>query len=258
MEKKIKMNFKEIKTVFVSDLHIGTSNFQANNFLQFLKEFEDKEKYSLEKLYLVGDIIDFMSLGKRRGWDKEHTTVIQKLLRMSRKGVSICWISGNHDDGIEFLNGWEFGNIIIKTEEIYTTVDNKKALLIHGHQADGLVLQYPFFYWLGDSAYELSVMLNKIVNSIRKLFGMPHWSLSMYLKTKVKEAVSFISKSNSFLVKETKKNNCDILISGHSHWKMDATIENTRVLNCGCWTEYNSFVYETREGKLGLETYKGT
>jgi UDP-2,3-diacylglucosamine pyrophosphatase LpxH len=249
------MNFKEIRTIWVSDLHIGTSNFQAAKFLKFLKEFEVDGRYTLETLYLVGDIVDFMSLGKRRGWNPDHTIVIQKLLRMSRKGTRIIWIQGNHDEGIEFLNGWEFGNIIIKTEDYHVMQNGKKILIIHGHQADGLVLRYPFLYWLGDSAYEFSVFLNRIFNKMRLVFGLEYWSLSMFLKGKVKQAVNFVSRANDFLIKETKKKECKVLISGHSHWKLDIEIDEIRVLNCGCWTEYCSFLYETSSGKIGLENY---
>ena len=236
------MNYK---TLFISDIHIGTGNSQTLKLLDFL----DNNKF--EKIYLVGDIIDMIMLKRKFYWKKRHNKVIQKILKLS-KTSEIIYIIGNHDIYLETFLNEKFGNVLIKERDIHTTKKNEKCLVLHGHQFDGALMTYTWLYWIGSLAYDFSLWMNRWVNRIRKLLGMNYWSLSMYLKSKTKKAIKFINNFENLVVDYAKKSNVDTVIAGHIHMKEDKNISNVRYMNCGCWTEFTSCIVETLDGDLKL------
>jgi UDP-2,3-diacylglucosamine pyrophosphatase LpxH len=242
------------RSLFISDIHLGTDICQADKLLNFLKSFEteDGHGYNLEYLYLVGDIVDFIALGYKNRWNQKHWEVIQKFLRMSRKNVKLYVIQGNHDHQIGCLVGEEYGNIEFCERIIHLTKKGDTCLVIHGHQFDGAIKSMPWLYWLGDNAYSFALWMNKWFNRARTLFGLKYWSLSLWLKTKVKGAVKFISNFNHMVVDETRKENCNVCISGHIHKAEDTMIEDIRCLNDGCFTEFCSAIIEDEKGNLKL------
>lgn len=241
------------RSVFLSDIHLGTDVCQYEKLLDFLKSLESKsgESYDIENLFLVGDIIDFISISSRNKWNQGHTTVIQKILRMSRKGVKIYTIYGNHDICLEMIDGWSFGNIQVKERHIHTLPNGKNVLILHGHQFDSFAKTMPWLYKLGDNAYSLALFINKWFNRIRKSFGMNYWSLSYFLKSKVKKTIKFMSNFHTLVSKECEKEECEICLYGHTHIPCDIKTENgIRILNCGCGTEITTCVVEYTDGKL--------
>ncbi|MEM4248267.1 MAG: UDP-2,3-diacylglucosamine diphosphatase, partial [Candidatus Nanoarchaeia archaeon] len=132
------------RTIFISDVHLGTKISQTEKLLDFFRENE------CEKLYLVGDIVDMAAIRRHMFyWDETHNTVIQKLLRMARKGVKITYIIGNHDIYLSFLIREVFGLITIKEKDIHKTLKGDACLVMHGHQLDGAIRKIPWLYWLG-------------------------------------------------------------------------------------------------------------
>lgn len=242
------------RSLFISDVHLGTDVCQADKLLKFLKSFEteDGKGYNLEYLYLVGDIIDFIALSYKNKWNQSHWEVIQKLLRMSRKGVEIKAIQGNHDHQVGCLIGETYGNIEFYERYIHLTLKGDTCLILHGHQFDGAIKSMPWIYWLGDNAYSFALFLNKWFNRARWLFGLKYWSLSLWLKTKVKGAVKFVSNFNHMVVDETVKEGCNVCISGHIHKAGDEMINDIRSINTGCFTEFCSAVIEETDGRLKL------
>lgn len=243
------------KSLFLSDIHLGTAVCQADKLLEFLKTLETEDGYKTERLFLVGDIIDFEAMSKGyKGWSKSHTTVVQKFLRMSRKGVKIYYVLGNHDILLRYVNGWNFGDIEI-IERFEEDTPTGKTLILHGHQYDGFVKSIPLLYWIGDNAYMFMLFVNKWYNRLRKLFGYKYWSLSHYLKTKVKSVLSFMNKFNTMIVEDCKKEDIKNVIYGHTHLPGINKLEDIYVINTGCSTELTTCVIEKESGVYTLIDY---
>jgi len=240
---------KKVKTLFISDVHLGTSKSQPDKLLEVLKDYE------FENLIIIGDFIDLTSLKKKFYWKPDHSTVIQKILRLSRKDVNIVYLLGNHD---HFLRGLiqeqdiNLGNILICDEYYYTTIKGEKIYICHGDQFDGFIRLHPFLYVLGDFAYELSFKINSIYNKFRKIFGMEYWSLSKYLKSKVKDAVSFVNDFKFLSIKKLEETNCDSIMIGHIHTPAIEKIGDKNYYNTGDFCESCSFLYEDFSGDIKL------
>ena len=236
----------KVKTLFISDVHLGTSKCQADKLLQVLKDYE------FEELVIVGDFIDLTSLKRKFYWKPEHSTVIQKILRASRKGTKVTYILGNHD---YFLRGLikeddiNLGDILICDEYFYQTSKGEKIYICHGDQFDGFIRLHPFLYVLGDWAYEMSFKINKWYNKLRKVFGMEYWSLSQYLKSKVKNAISFINDFKILSIKKVEEVSCDSIMIGHTH---SPEIIDGKYYNTGDWCESCSYIIEDLDGNIKL------
>lgn len=233
----------EYKTLFISDIHLGTRNTQTDKLIDFLKT----NKFS--KIYLVGDIIDMIAMKRKFYWKNKHNTVVQKLLKMS-KNTEIIYIIGNHDIFLEPLVGQSFGDIKILESDVHKAADNKEYTIIHGHQFDGALLSYTWLYYLGNFAYDLSVQINNIYNKIRRKMGLGYWSLSLYLKKKTKNAIKFINNFENIVGMYAAENGIENIIAGHIHMSEDKKIGDVRYMNCGCWTEFTSCIVEDMDGNM--------
>jgi UDP-2,3-diacylglucosamine pyrophosphatase LpxH len=234
------------RAIWISDFHIGTRRAQTRMLLDFLKYTES------DSLYLVGDIIDNWSLQKTWYWDQHHNDVIQKLLRKARKGTRVIYIPGNHDERFRDFIGARFGRIAVMQNAIHVTADKKRYLVLHGDEFDGVVKYAKWLAFLGDNAYELALSLNHHLNRVRRKLGMPYWSLSAYLKRRVKKAVQFVSNFEHAVVREAKKRNADGVICGHIHTPEISTIDGIHYCNDGDWVESCSALVEHRDGRLEL------
>ena len=236
----------KIKTLFISDIHLGNPNSQPKKLLEVFK------LYDFENLYIIGDFIDLTYLKRHFYWEQDHSTVIQKVLRYSRKeNISIFYLVGNHDYYLRNLieeGNINIGNIKISDKEVYTTLKGEKILIVHGDCFDGFIKTHPFLYWLGDNSFELSMKLNKIINIFRKLFKLQYWSLSAYLKTKVKDVIKFLTEYKKQSLVEVKNNNCDSIMMGHTH---SPCIDNN-YYNTGDFVESCSYIIEDLEGNIKL------
>jgi UDP-2,3-diacylglucosamine pyrophosphatase LpxH len=203
-------------------------------------------------LYLVGDVIDNWSLRKTWYWDQSHNDVIQKLLRKARKGTRVIYIPGNHDERFRDFIGARFGRIAVMQNAIHTTIDRKRYLVLHGDEFDGVVKYAKWLALLGDKAYEAALALNHHVNRLRRRLGLPYWSLSAYLKRRVKKAVQFVSDFEHAVVREAKKRAADGVICGHIHTPEIRTIDGIHYCNDGDWVESCSALVEHHDGRLEL------
>lgn len=239
----------KIKTLFISDVHLGTSKSQPDKLLDVLK------KYEFETLIIVGDFIDLTALKNKFYWKPDHSTVIQKILRASRKDSKVIYLLGNHD---HFLRGLiqeqniNLGNILICDEYYHETIKGEKIYICHGDQFDGFIRLHPFLYILGDFAYELSFKINKIYNKLRRVFGLDYWSLSKYLKSKVKDAISFVNDFKYLAIKKLDETNCDSIMIGHIHTPAIEKIGDKNYYNTGDFCESCSFMYEDLSGDIKL------
>ena len=239
----------KVKTLFISDIHLGNHKSQAGKLLEVLKNYE------YENLIIVGDFIDLTSLKKKFYWNADHSTVIQKVLRASRKGVKVTYILGNHDFYLRGLikdENINIGDITICDEMYYETSKGEKIYICHGDQFDGFIRLHPFLYVLGDWAYEFSFKINKAYNWFRKLVGLEYWSLSQYLKYKVKNAITFINDFKFLSLKKLDEVDCDSIMIGYIHTPAIEKIGDKTYYNTGDFCETCSFLYEDLEGNIKL------
>lgn len=239
----------KIKTLFISDVHLGTKKCQADKLLEVIKNYE------FEKLIIVGDFIDLTSLKRKFYWHPDHSTVIQKVLRLSRKGVSVTYILGNHDFYLRELikeDNINIGDVLLCDELYYETLKGEKIYICHGDQFDGFIRLHPFLYVLGDWAYEFSFKINKTYNWFRRIFGLEYWSLSQYLKSKVKNAIAFINDFKILSLKKLDEVNCDSIMIGHIHTPAIEKIGDRSYYNTGDYCESCSFLYEDLNGEIKL------
>lgn len=242
----------KIRTLFISDVHLGTKKCQADKLLNVLRIYE------FDRLVIIGDFIDLTSLKKKFYWHPDHSTVIQKILRLSRKGVKVNYIIGNHDYYLRGLideQNINLGEIEISDDLIYNTLKDEKIYICHGDQFDGFIRMHPFLYSLGDCAYELSFKINRLYNFFRKLFRMNEWSLSSYLKSKVKNVISFINDFKILSAKMAKEKECQSIMIGHIHTPAIDRKGDVNYYNTGDFCETCSYLIEDESGNIILKYY---
>ncbi|HHD79077.1 MAG TPA: UDP-2,3-diacylglucosamine diphosphatase [Epsilonproteobacteria bacterium] len=233
------------KSIFVSDIHLGTKFSQADRFLDFMKHNES------ENLYLVGDIIDGWAIKRKFRWEQSHSDVIQKVLRKARKGTNVYFITGNHDEFLRpFIPILLGDSLTILNEAEYDGADGKRYYVTHGDFFDSVTLTKRWLAVLGDIGYDLLLNLNHTVNFIRRRFGFyRYWSLSKYVKDNVKKSVNFITDFETILAEHAKKKNYDGIICGHIHKAEMKDIDGIAYKNSGDWVESCTALVETFEGE---------
>lgn len=235
----------KFKTIFVSDIHLGTKFSKADIFLDFLKDVE------AQNIYLIGDIIDGWAIKRKIKWAQAHSDVIQKLLRKARKGTNVFFIPGNHDDFLRPFLPLVLGDRIVVNESFeYRGIDKKLYYITHGDFFDSITMTKKWIAILGDYGYDVLLHLNGVINFFRKVFGIKkYWSLSKYVKDNVKKSVSFINDYENVLVRHAKQKNYDGIICGHIHKAEIKYIEDIKYMNSGDWVESCTALVETLDGE---------
>jgi UDP-2,3-diacylglucosamine pyrophosphatase LpxH len=237
---------KQFRTLFISDVHLGSRAAKAEFLIDFLRHHE------AETIYLVGDIVDGWRLRRSWHWPQIHNDVVQKLLRQARKGASITYIAGNHDEFLRMFQGVHFGGIVVADRAIHVAADGRRYLVIHGDQFDTVVMNVRWLAYLGDRAYELAMFANRLVARVRRLCGLPYWSFSSWAKIKVKQAVNFIGAFQDVLVEEARRSEVDGVICGHIHHAAIETFDRVQYINTGDWVESCSAVVEHFDGRMEI------
>jgi UDP-2,3-diacylglucosamine pyrophosphatase LpxH len=237
---------RRYRAVFISDVHLGTRSCQAHALLDFLKYVE------ADVLYLVGDIVDFWKVRRGPHWPQAHNDVLQKLLRKSRKGTRIVFIPGNHDEGLRDFCGMSFGGIEIVRDAVHTNAVGRKYLVTHGDEFDVVVRYARWLAFLGDRSYEFALWTNAPLNWARRRLGLGYWSLSAFLKHRVKSAVNFIGEFEDSLADVARRSNVDGVICGHIHHAADRLMGGIHYLNCGDWVESCTALVETISGEMQI------
>ena len=240
------------RAIFISDVHLGTPGCQAGPLLDFLREHQG------ESLYLIGDIIDGWQLRRRWYWPQAHNDVVQKLLRQARKGCRVVFVPGNHDEFARGFVGNNFGGIEVVEDAVHTTADGRRLWITHGDYFDGVIQCAKWLAYVGDHAYEFTLKLNRHINSLRARLGLPYWSLSAYLKHKVKKAVNYVSDFERAVAAEARRRGHHGVVCGHIHYAEIRDIEGTLYCNDGDWVESRSALVEHHDGRLELLFWKDT
>jgi UDP-2,3-diacylglucosamine pyrophosphatase LpxH len=239
---------RRLRAAWISDVHLGTRGSNATALLAFLRDHE------FETLYVVGDLIDIWQLRRTHYWPQEHNDVIQKILRKARKGTRVIYIPGNHDEFLADFYG-VYGNITIQKHAIHRTADGRRILIIHGHELDTVVQNVKWLAFAGDLGYQFLLWLNPAINFFRRRFGLGYWSLSAYVKKRVKDAVSFIGKFEAAIVKYAEQYSVDAVLCGHIHSAAIHQFGTVTYYNCGDWVETCSALVEREDGAIELMNY---
>ncbi len=237
---------RQLRTLFISDVHLGTRGCQAELFLDFLR------CHDAETIYLVGDIVDGWRLKRSWYWPQSHNDVAQKLLRKARQGARIIYVPGNHDEFLRDYLGTHFGGIEVRNSDIHEAADGRRLLIIHGDQFDVVVRHARWLAFFGDWAYAAALGVNAYVNLIRRKLGFSYWSLSAWAKLKVKNAVNFIGAFEEALAREAREQGVDGVICGHIHTAAMHDHFGTAYFNCGDWVESCTALVEHPDGRFEI------
>lgn len=233
------------RTGWISDLHLGSRAANAAAALDFLK------KHDFGKLYVVGDLIDIWKLKRSRYWPQAHTDVIQQILYKARKGTEVIFIPGNHDDFCQNFVG-SFGNVTIREQDVHTCADGSRLVVMHGHEFDGVMKCAKWLAVIGDIGYSILFTFNRHFNKVRSLFGYGYWSLSAYIKSKVKNAVNFVSDFEEALITYADKHDARGVVCGHIHTPAIKKIDRIDYYNSGDWVESGTALVEDFRGRIEL------
>jgi UDP-2,3-diacylglucosamine pyrophosphatase LpxH len=234
------------RTVFISDVHLGTRGCQAELLLDFLRHM------TCERLFLVGDIVDGWKMKGGWHWPQTHNDVVQKILRLARKGAMVTYIPGNHDDRVRDFCGVHFGGVTVARDAVHQTADGRRFLVVHGDEFDAVVRHAAWLGFAGDVAYRMLLTLNTALNRLRRRLGFGYWSLSAFLKSKVKNALQFIDNFEMALADEARRRSVDGVICGHIHKAEMREIAGVLYVNDGDWVESCTALVEHVDGRLEI------
>ena len=240
------------RTLFLSDIHLGTKGCQADKVIDFLRA------YDADTIYLVGDVFDGWRLRAAWYWPQSHNDVVQKILRKARKGARLVFIPGNHDEFLRPFCGAQFGGIEIVEEAIHVTADGRRVLVLHGDKFDPVVRNIKWLAHLGDWAYDLAIFIGRHISTVRRRLDLPYWSFSNWCKQKVKSAVNAIGAFEAAVASDAARNSADTVICGHIHRATDRMIGEVRYLNCGDWVESCTAIMEHHDGRFELIHWSAT
>lgn len=240
------MSKSRCKTIWISDTHLGSKDCQVDKLKHFLTSVD------ADKIYLLGDIVDFWALGKKLWWPDSHYEILKILFQKAQDEVEVVYIPGNHDMPIKEYDTSHFGPIKIMSEAIHETVDGKKYLLFHGDVLDEQIRLAKWLKVVGDIGYQWLMRLNRIVSFWRHITGQDYWSLASYLKSKMKNAREAIDIYANAAVKEAKRRGLDGVICGHIHLPEIRDIEGIKYCNDGDWVEHCTALIENEQGELSL------
>ncbi len=235
-----------VRTVWISDLHLGTPGCQAKALLDFLRAV------NCTTLYLVGDIIDGWQLRRTWFWPQAHNDVVQKVLRLARKGTRVVFVPGNHDEFARRYVEHNFGGVEVEEDCVHVTADGRRLWITHGDRFDGVIQNAKWLAHVGDTAYELSLDVNRWFNRLRARMGLRYWSLSRYLKLKVKRAVSYIGDFEAAVAREARRRGVHGVVCGHIHHAEMRDIDGVLYCNDGDWVESLTALVEHHDGRLEI------
>jgi UDP-2,3-diacylglucosamine pyrophosphatase LpxH len=236
---------KPIRSIFVSDVHLGCRYTHADSLLAFLKNHQP------QYLYLVGDFVDGWRLRKGWYWNDTYTFLFKRIVDMMKRGTRVYYTPGNHD---EFLRDFidNLGSVRLADEFIHVTADRRKLLVTHGDKFDACVLHARWLSQLGDVGYNLLLGLNVVFNACRRRLGFGYWSLSQAIKRRVKQATSFIGNFEEVITRYAVQRGCAGVICGHIHTPRIRKLNGVDYFNTGDWVESCTALVEYSDGSFEL------
>ena len=234
------------RTLWISDVHLGSVHCKAEKLLALLEQVECRT------LYLVGDIVDVWSMQKRVHWPDSHTRVLRKLMKISHGDTRVIYIPGNHDQNFREFCGSEFGNIHIRQTAIHETQSGQQLLVTHGDELDFAVRYSRLNRFIGDIAYDLLMGVNRRINQLREALGLPYWSLAKWVKVNVSQADAAIRAYQQAAVTLARDQALDGIVCGHLHYPHVQYFDGILYCNDGDWVENCTALVEDFRGELRL------
>jgi UDP-2,3-diacylglucosamine pyrophosphatase LpxH len=235
-----------LRTVFISDVHLGFRGCQAGYLLDFLNQLDT------EQLVLVGDIVDLWSLKRSMYWPVAHQDVLKAILRIARSGTKVVYVPGNHDEGLRELCGGEIAGIDIRRDFIHETADGRRYLVLHGDDFDGAVKFSGALKHFGERMYDVLLWAGRGIQAVRRRFGFGYWSLASWIKHQVPDARRYIERFEHAAAHAALRHGLDGVICGHIHRPEIRSVDGIRYCNDGDWVEHCSALTEDRHGRLAL------
>jgi UDP-2,3-diacylglucosamine pyrophosphatase LpxH len=243
---------RRYRAIWISDIHLGWRACEAERLLDFLKH------HDADYWYLVGDIVDGWLLKRFWYWPQAHNDVVQKLLRKVRKGAQVVCIPGNHDEFLREFAALSFGGILILPDAMHTTADGRRLWILHGDAFDSIVHYAPWLAILGNNGYDLMILVGRALNRLRRGLGFPDWSLSAYVKQRVKNVVKFITNYECAIAREARRRGADGVVCGHIHKAEIKQVDGLNYCNTGDWVESCTAVVEHFDGRMALVEWAKT
>ena len=234
------------RTIFLSDIHAGTKGCQADRLINFLKQ------HDCETLYLVGDIIDGWRLKSTFYWPQSHNNLLRRFFTLMKRGTRIVFVTGNHDEFLRKYSDMEIGNLCLVDRAVHETASGQRLLVVHGDQFDVITRYHRRLAFLGDIGYNLLLRLNTYLNAARVKFGYGYWSLSAWIKRRVKQAVNFVSDFEEMVAHQCRRQGVDGVVCGHIHHAEITEYENVTYMNCGDWVESCTALVEDAAGRFAI------
>lgn len=246
MENVSRLRPRRVRTVWISDVHLGFRGCSAELLLDFLHSTE------CDELYLVGDIVDVWNMKRGLYWPQTHNNVIRTILGKAKHGTRVVFVPGNHGEVFRDHAGTQFGNVEIVESAVHETRDGRRLLIVHGDEFDSVVTCHPWLAKLGNHAYDWLLASNRWLNIVRRRCGMGYWSLAGFLKYKVKNAVNYIGGFEEAVAREARRRSVDGVVCGHIHRAEIRDIDGIAYHNCGDWVESNTALVERFDGSIEL------
>ena len=237
---------RRFRTIWISDIHLGTRGCNADMLIDFLDHTDS------ETMFLVGDIIDGWRMSKKFYWPASHNDILWRVMKRSKRGTRVVYIPGNHDEMFRQFTGLNFGGVEIRRKAIHETADGRKLLVLHGDEFDTIMLAHRWLAFVGDWAYVNLMRVNVVVNAVRQKFNLPYWSLSKMAKTRVKNAVEFISQFEEVVAHEAATRGVDGVVCGHIHNAEMREIGGVTYYNDGDWVEGCTALVEHFDGRMEI------
>jgi UDP-2,3-diacylglucosamine pyrophosphatase LpxH len=234
------------RTIFLSDIHLGTKGCQADKLLSFLKQ------HSCDRLYLVGDIVDGWRMRSQVYWPQSHSNVVRRFLTLTKRGTKLVYVTGNHDEFLRRYSDLAIGNVELVDEAEHDTLDGRRLLVVHGDQFDVVTRYHRWIAFLGDVGYTALLEVNRWLNVLRSRLGYGYWSLSAFIKHRVKRAVSFISEYEEAILHQCRKEGYDGVVCGHIHHAEISEVQGLTYMNCGDWVESCTALVEDLDGNFHI------
>jgi UDP-2,3-diacylglucosamine pyrophosphatase LpxH len=240
------MSSLQLRAIFISDVHLGTRDAQAEHLLDFLRHTDS------DYLYLLGDVIDFWKAQSGWYWPRLHTEVVQAVMEKARRGTRVIYVPGNHDEWLRDYAGAEYNGIEVRLGLVHETLAGQRLLLLHGDEFDSAVRCNRLLSHVGSGFYDVLLFLNRAYNRVRRRLGFPYWSLSAWIKGRVKNAVEYVQRFEQAALHEAARHRVDGLVCGHIHKPELLHEDGLSYANTGDWVEHCSALVETRQGELRL------
>ena len=241
------MTVQIVRSIFLSDIHLGTRACQADQLLSFLRH------HQAEQIYLVGDIVDFWSLSRGIYWPELHNTFVQKILKRARHDVRVVFVPGNHDEALREYAGTDFGDIHVMRETTHVAADGRRYLVMHGDEFDQITRYHRWLAVAGDIGYSFLVRVNVLLSWCRRKLRKPgYWSLAGYAKQRIKGALEFIYGFEEAVAHQARNRQLDGVICGHIHSAVIKDIDGVTYINCGDWVDSCTAIVEHFDGRMEL------